>query len=103
MCYNTDGNLNTDDLVQLNKVTGAIIIGDFNAKHQEILPHSQNTSNNANGRILHKFLNGLDNTGASIGTRPWSLMNPSEVWVYTHSSARGGGGFKFTSSLQHQN
>ena len=88
--YARDGELSTDDLIQLNKVQGAIVLGDFNAKHQEILPHSQSTSNNTNGRVLHKFLNGMDNTGASIGTRPWTLMNPAEEGVYTHSSARGG-------------
>ena len=34
--YIRDGELTTEDLVQLNKISGAIVLGDFNAKHQDI-------------------------------------------------------------------
>jgi hypothetical protein len=38
----------------------AIIVGDFNAKHPSILPHSQKKAYNHNGLVLYRYLSGRE-------------------------------------------
>ena len=49
-----------------------ILAGDLNAKHHLILPHTQKTKYNSNGKQLHIFLEGLDG--------PFSI--PAEVTIH---------------------
>ena len=48
------------------------LAGDLNAKHHLILPHTQKTKYNSNGKQLHIFLEGLDG--------PFSI--PAEVTIH---------------------
>ena len=49
-----------------NKNKKAVIVGAFNAKHHDLLPHSQNAAYNANGKVLYQHRIGTRDTGVSL-------------------------------------
>ena len=75
--YARDNQLNLVDLQFLfDTYNNLIIAGDLNAKHHLILPHTQKTKYNSNGKQLHIFLEVLDG--------PVSI--PAEVTIHNDRS-----------------
>ena len=64
-----------------NKYKTAIILGDFNAKHHDILPHSQTSAYNANGKTLYQHLIRARDSGIST----LHLHNPRTSTEWTHA------------------
>ena len=62
-----------------------IILGDFNAKHPEILPHTQRIRINDNGRTLLRYRAGLI-SGIPTG---YKIENIDSIDEYTHMSPEG--------------
>ena len=86
--YIRDSQLTHADLNTLfSKYDNLIAAGDFNAKHQSILPHTQRTQYNSNGKQLHIFLEGLDgqfSTPADV-----TLHNGTSPDEWTHITECG--------------
>ena len=75
--YACDSQLKTSELQFLfNTFDKLVIAGDLNAKHKSILPHTQKTAYNSNGKQFHIFFDGLDG--------PFSI--PEEVTVHNLTS-----------------
>ena len=87
--YNRDNSLTTEVLKILAKYKRIILIGDFNAKHKDLLPHTQKTQSNVNGRTLLRFLEGEESTD-EVHNPMWKILNSPEEDVYTHTNGEGG-------------
>ena len=90
--YARDGTLNTTLLESLEGIPNLLLMGDLNAKHQDILPHTQDTPSNANGRALRNFLlgHGASEDDQDLNGGAWHILNHKDVNVYTHTNGNGG-------------
>ena len=89
--YAREGSLTMGQLQTLEQVPNILLMGDLNAKHQDILPHTQSTSNNSNGRILRNFLVGQQNDDESdVHGGVWHILNHKDINSYTHTNGNGG-------------
>ena len=59
-------------------------MGDTNAKHQELLPHTQKTVHNANGVVLKDFLEGTYAGPGQDNPLAWKLHNSYTESEFTH-------------------
>ena len=87
--YARDNSLTLNDLTIISKGKRTITIGDFNAKHIELLPHTQKTKTNNNGKILYSFLNKVGSTDETHNPG-LVLLNSQDENVYTHTNGEGG-------------
>jgi len=85
--YARDGKLNRRDLETVNKKNKAIIIGDLNAKHDRLIPHTQKVKYNKNGAELLKHMEGEGEKEPSS----WTIHNIPTSTEYTHTKADGDG------------
>ena len=84
--YIRDGELTSDSIYTLeNFSSNHLLLGDFNAKHPDILPHTQKIKINDNGKILHQYRNSDRAEGG------YHIENRSSDDEYTHMSHQGGG------------
>ena len=90
--YAREGTLNIEQLELLGKVPNLLLMGDLNAKHQDILPHTQQTPSNANGRALRKFLLGHNTLeeDQDLNGGTWHILNHKNIDVYTHTNGNVG-------------
>ena len=59
-------------------------MGDTNAKHLELLPHTQKTAHNANGVVLKDFLEGTYTGPGQGNPLAWKLHNSYTESKFTH-------------------
>jgi len=85
--YARDGMLRREDLKKLEKKRKTIIVGDLNAKHESIIPHTQKVKYNKNGIELLKHMEGEGQEEPSS----WTIHNIVTDTEYTHTSAKGDG------------
>ena len=90
--YARDGTLSLSILEAFERIPNLLLMGDFNAKHQELLPHTQHTANNHNGRILRNFLlgQGVPDEDQDLNGGAWHILNHNDVNEYTHTNGNGG-------------
>ena len=64
--YARDSQLKCAALIELfSTFPKLILVGDLNAKHHQLLPHSQLVPHNINGKELHSFMEGRDTLSAN--------------------------------------
>ena len=86
--YARDGKLQHQHLTYLmDKYKNAILTGDLNAKHQELLQHTQKTPYNRNGVQLKTYIEGKDR----LHTAPPSVLihNINDPMEWTHTTPDG--------------
>ena len=86
--YARDGKLHYKQLRYLTeKYRNIIILGDLNAKQDELLPHTQKTRYNSNGLQLKSFLEGKDSLNSSQANV--SVHNINDISEWTHTTHDG--------------
>ncbi len=86
--YARDGKLKGEHLEHhFKKYKKTIILGDLNAKHLKILPHTQKIPHNRNGTQLKKYLEGKLNIDTS--QPPVHVHNISDEAEWTHTTPDG--------------
>ena len=74
--YIRDKELKPAELIYIDKTYQHILImGDTNAKHLELLPHTQKTAHNSNGVVLKNFLEGTYAGPGQGNPLAWKLHN----------------------------
>ena len=87
--YARDGQLHHRQLRYLTeKYKNIIILGDLNAKHNEILEHTQITQHNSNGIQLKKFLEGKDTLNSTQANVQVHNINDISEWTHTTSDGK---------------
>ena len=82
--YAREGKLHYKQLRYLTeKYKNIIILGDLNAKHDEILTHTQKTRHNRNGLQLKVFLEGKDKLNSSPANVFVHNINDESEWTHT--------------------
>jgi len=82
--YARDGKLQYKHLRYLTeKYKNIIILGDLNAKHSDLLAHTQKTKYNSNGLQLKIFLEGKDKLNSSQANVFVHNINDESEWTHT--------------------
>ena len=86
--YARDNQFNIPDLQHLlDTYNNLVLADDLNAKHHLILPHTQKTKYNSNGKQLHMFLDGLD--GHFSMPAEVTVNNDRSIEAWTHITECG--------------
>ena len=86
--YARDSQLKCAALIELfSTFPKLILVGDLNAKHHQLLPHSQLVPHNTNDKELHSFMEGRDTLSANpVQAHIHNSTCPSE---WTHFTEQG--------------